>query len=104
MNVPPPGSSRLGARNKGQMLTASTPGLYVHVPYCASKCLYCDFHSETDLDSVQGWLDSVAVEAGLYRNRLAPFGTLYIGGGTPSLLEPRDFERLTGMLFEAFRF
>ena len=104
MNVPPPGSSRLGARNEGQMLTASTPGLYVHVPYCASKCLYCDFHSETDLDSVQGWLDSVAVEAGLYRNRLAPFGTLYIGGGTPSLLEPRDFERLTGMLFEAFRF
>ena len=81
-----------------------SPGLYLHVPYCASKCLYCDFHSETDLACVQGWPDAVAAEAKLYRGRFAPFGTLYIGGGTPSLLGPDDFERLSGVLYGAFRF
>jgi putative oxygen-independent coproporphyrinogen III oxidase len=104
MNARPPGVDRTGVRNEERVMKARPPGLYVHVPYCASKCLYCDFHSVTDLDTIHGWFDAVAVEAGLYRGRFAPFGTLYIGGGTPSLLEPRDFERLAGMLLQTFGF
>jgi len=104
MNARPPGVDRTGARGEKRVMKVRPPGLYVHVPYCASKCLYCDFHSVTDLDTIHGWLDSVAVEAGLYRGRFASFGTLYIGGGTPSLLELRDFERLADSLFDTFRF
>jgi putative oxygen-independent coproporphyrinogen III oxidase len=81
-----------------------SPGLYVHVPFCASKCLYCDFHSETCLDRVQDWLDATAAEARLYSGLFETYGTLYIGGGTPSLLEPSDFERLAGTLVDGFRF
>jgi putative oxygen-independent coproporphyrinogen III oxidase len=81
-----------------------SPGLYVHVPFCASKCHYCDFHSETRLGRVGDWLDAVIKEAGLYRERFESFGTVYVGGGTPSLLGARDFERLTGTLFDIFRF
>ena len=85
-------------------MTIRSPGLYVHVPYCASKCPYCDFHSETDLDSMQDWLNGVVAEAKLYKGQFAPFGTLYIGGGTPSLLGASDFESLTDALLGSFHF
>ena len=81
-----------------------SPGLYVHVPYCASRCPYCDFYSGTDLGSVQDWLSGVVSEAGIYGDIFEPFGTLYLGGGTPSLLGAGEFERFIGSLREAVRF
>jgi len=81
-----------------------SPGLYLHVPFCASKCRYCDFYSETRLGRAGDWLNAVSVEARLRRGLHDSFGTLYIGGGTPSLLSAGDFERLAGTLFDTFRF
>ena len=74
-------------------------GLYVHVPFCRSKCQYCDFYSlATKEDNLfDGYLDAVCdhiKEAG----ELAPgykVDSVYFGGGTPSILEPRV---LTGIL------
>ena len=79
---------------------SSAPGLYVHVPFCLKKCRYCAFYSQVAGAGVDAWIDCVAAEASM----LAPsfgafdafdaFDTLYIGGGTPSLLTETQFERL----------
>lgn len=60
-------------------------GLYIHCPFCASKCHYCDFYSVTNGDNLMdAFVDAVVVEA---RSREAmSFHTVYVGGGTPSLL------------------
>jgi putative oxygen-independent coproporphyrinogen III oxidase len=66
--------------------------LYIHWPFCVSKCPYCDFNSHVR-DSVdqQVWLDSLladmAHEARLTAGR--PLGSIFFGGGTPSLMPPR---------------
>lgn len=74
-------------------MTSSTnpknkPGLYIHVPFCATKCPYCDFYSITDTGAVAAWLDAFSREALLYRHRLGCADSLYVGGGTPTVLGP----------------
>lgn len=71
-------------------MTTDAPGLYVHVPFCATKCRYCAFASGTCLDRAPAWSDAVQREARRRTRRpdFAPFDTLYLGGGTPGLLEP----------------
>jgi oxygen-independent coproporphyrinogen-3 oxidase len=62
-------------------------GLYVHVPFCETKCPYCDFYSVTDLSLVSRWLGALQTEMAIYRKNLPGFDSLFIGGGTPSLLD-----------------
>jgi len=70
--------------------------LYVHVPYCAKRCGYCDFNtyvpSELDKDDqIQSWLTSAIKELGLIKKVTKQdlvIDTIFFGGGTPSLLEP----------------
>ncbi len=81
-----------------------SPGLYVHVPFCASKCGYCDFYSVTGTSGVSRWLDAVSLESRIYEGLFPSFGTLYIGGGTPSVLDGPDLERLIGTICETFEF
>jgi oxygen-independent coproporphyrinogen III oxidase len=62
-------------------------GLYVHIPFCARKCRYCDFYSVPGKAALlDRYLDSLFLEAEKYSG--AEFDTLYIGGGTPSILGP----------------
>ena len=61
-------------------------GLYVHVPFCRSKCAYCDFYSVTDLSGAQEWYEALLAEMTLRGDFAAAFDTVYIGGGTPSCL------------------
>ncbi len=76
-------------------------GLYVHVPFCVSKCAYCDFYSVTGgLDLVPAWVDAVLEEASHHPG--LSFTTLYLGGGTPSLLGVPELRRLAGGLRRAF--
>lgn len=79
-------------------------GLYVHVPFCRTKCRYCDFYSETDLDAVSPWFSAALAEADLYREICGAFDTLYLGGGTPSLLPARLVESLLRGLRWRFSF
>jgi oxygen-independent coproporphyrinogen-3 oxidase len=80
------------------------PGLYVHVPFCLQKCIYCDFYSVTDLSAIHPWLKALEVEAALYTDHWESFDTLYLGGGTPSLLGETDLIRLFRLLRQHFSF
>ena len=62
------------------------PGLYVHVPFCKTKCPYCDFFSVIDETLIPVYLAALDVEVRLYRDQFPVFDSLFIGGGTPSWL------------------
>jgi oxygen-independent coproporphyrinogen-3 oxidase len=79
-------------------------GLYVHIPFCRMKCLYCDFYSVTSTSGTAEWLHSLDQEAALYTDRFSCFDTLYLGGGTPTLLTEKELGRLVESLFGRFRF
>ena len=64
--------------------------LYVHVPFCRSKCAYCDFYSGGLMHLVPDWLEAVGREWEALRGGHIP-DTIYIGGGTPSFLTPEQF-------------
>lgn len=64
-------------------------GLYLHIPFCERKCIYCDFYSVETLRSVDKFLDSLKKEIVLSTRLLSDdteFDTIFFGGGTPSLL------------------
>ncbi|HBA60358.1 MAG TPA: hypothetical protein DCZ92_06005 [Elusimicrobia bacterium] len=74
-------------------------GLYVHIPFCRSKCGYCDFASAAGQeDRIDDYLAALAREASAYSGLAGSFGTLYIGGGTPSLLSAAQLEKLFAAL------
>jgi oxygen-independent coproporphyrinogen-3 oxidase len=75
------------------------PGLYIHIPFCLKKCDYCDFYSGTSLTRVPVFLEGLFREMELYRGRFDGFDTVYIGGGTPSVLSARQI----GDIFAAIR-
>ncbi len=80
-------------------------GLYVHLPYCASRCGYCAFVVTTDGSTRDDYLAAVAREAGLLEPEAAGwlFDTVYLGGGTPSLLPPPAIAALLAELRSRFR-
>lgn len=82
----------------------SAPGLYIHVPFCVSKCCYCDFYSLTNRSLVSDWLAAITAEARLYRDRFGTFDTLYVGGGTPSCLHDAQLTTLFDLLRRHFSF
>ncbi len=66
------------------------PGLYIHVPFCETKCGYCDFYSVTSLSDIPEYIKAILEETSLYVHDFDCFDTIYIGGGTPSLLSGDD--------------
>ncbi len=78
-------------------------GVYVHIPFCASRCSYCDFFSTLQLaDAGTSYVEAVVAEARLRRGELcgAQVKTLYLGGGTPSQLPLPLLSRLVDGLRE----
>ena len=65
-------------------------GIYVHIPFCRKACTYCDFHFSTNLRNTDQLLGAIGKELHQRAGELAktPVGTIYLGGGTPSLLKP----------------
>lgn len=80
------------------------PGLYIHVPFCRSKCGYCDFYSETKVVLIPLYIESLLNEMTLYSSSFGVFDSIYIGGGTPSLLTPGDLGRIFEGLFRHLDF
>lgn len=73
-------------------------GLYIHIPFCKSRCLYCDFYSTTSLDMRQRYVDALCRELDLREK--SGVDTIYIGGGTPSQL---SFEQLQQLLLYIYK-
>ena len=74
-------------------------GLYIHVPFCDGKCHYCAFYSvEAGSETVDRYLRAVPLELSIIRESFPSFTpeTVYIGGGTPTLLSEEELERLLG--------
>ena len=79
-------------------------GLYVHFPFCRRKCPYCHFASVPLPDrGTAVWRDGLEREAALRAGEGLEFDTLYIGGGTPSLLAPADISGLLALFGRRFR-
>ena len=78
-------------------------GIYVHIPFCKSRCIYCDFYSTTDLAIRQRYIDAVCKEMSMRRDYIrGAFSTVYIGGGTPSQLEHKQIEKLFDCIYKVF--
>ncbi|MBR5118923.1 MAG: radical SAM family heme chaperone HemW [Muribaculaceae bacterium] len=63
-------------------------GLYIHIPYCKSKCIYCDFYSTPQVETMEQYVHSLLCEAELRKDEIAckNLNTIYLGGGTPSVM------------------
>ena len=72
-------------------------GIYVHIPFCRKKCIYCDFYSIGTRGLEDQYVNVLVDECAMRSNELGgnDVATLYIGGGTPSLLSPSQLDHLT---------
>ncbi|MCP3954213.1 MAG: radical SAM family heme chaperone HemW, partial [Desulfobacterales bacterium] len=75
------------------MMQTQPAGIYIHVPFCVKRCRYCDFYSQTNLSLLNDFAGALIREIELAPD-LGPVDTLYFGGGTPSLLDPAQIERI----------
>jgi len=77
--------------------------LYVHVPFCFHKCHYCDFYSVVDSGDRQGEFTDRLIEELRFLSRFAgPLKTIFVGGGTPTLLAAEHWRRLLSSLEKSF--
>ena len=87
-------------------LEASRFGVYVHFPYCLSKCPYCDFASTAAKEIPDGrYTDALLLELERRAGALGPreVQSIFIGGGTPSLWAPASVARVLAALAKTFR-
>ena len=74
-------------------------GIYVHIPFCHSKCAYCDFYSMPHIRAAEEYIHALSTEWQLRRHEVSePIRTIYIGGGTPSILTSSQLHRIIKML------
>ncbi len=69
-------------------------GLYIHIPFCKSRCIYCAFFSSTDLAMREKYVEALGREMLMRPARDDTVATVYLGGGTPSQLTPAMLHRL----------
>ncbi|GIV70177.1 radical SAM family heme chaperone HemW [Caldilinea sp.] len=72
-------------------------GLYIHIPFCERKCPYCDFNTYAGLEALyQATVEALIAEMARWADPLAgrTISTVFVGGGTPTVLSPRQLEQL----------
>ncbi len=79
-------------------------GIYIHIPFCKKLCHYCDFYHVIAQDDNSAYIDALKKEAEMRQNYLAgePVKTIYIGGGTPSVLTAGELENIIDFLGKLF--
>ena len=75
-------------------------GLYIHIPFCCKKCLYCDFNSYENKEIYEKqYIDALIKELNYYINQgIYSFKTVFIGGGTPTIINPENIARIIGTI------
>ena len=75
-------------------------GIYIHIPFCKQSCYYCDFHFSTTMKRKEDMVDALCHELILRKEEMdQPIGSIYFGGGTPSLLSNSELNRLIDTIF-----
>ncbi|MDR1743892.1 MAG: radical SAM family heme chaperone HemW [Dysgonamonadaceae bacterium] len=71
-------------------------GIYLHIPFCKTRCIYCDFYSGTNEREIDAFTDALCVEAALRKKEIGDerVETIYFGGGTPSRLQKKHFVQI----------
>lgn len=79
-------------------------GIYIHIPFCKTRCIYCDFYSTTRSELKQQYIRALCTELKTRKGYLKgePIETIYFGGGTPSQLAHEDFERIFRTIKEVY--
>ena len=80
-------------------------GIYIHIPFCKTKCIYCDFYSVTKRDdSIENFVDCMVKEIRLNEKRLknTTYDTIFFGGGTPSVLTEHQLEKILNALYKFY--
>lgn len=102
--------SGISLKDYAPLLKGSGHGLYLHIPFCQTKCGYCNLFSVTGQkeDKIERYLDTVKRQSRQYQSFFAPYQTefseLVIGGGTPLLLSCQQLERMFALLERYFTF
>src|SRR5688572_23038748 len=89
------------------MLKTMAAGIYIHIPFCKSRCSYCDFATDVyrSEGTVEKYVSALCREiknGGRYDVRAPAIDTIYFGGGTPSLLTPKQVERILEAVSDTF--
>lgn len=79
-------------------------GIYIHIPFCKKRCIYCDFFSTTQGEKKRMYVDALCKELSLRKDYLKgeQIGTIYFGGGTPSQLSEEELRALLETIFRLF--
>ena len=80
-------------------------GIYIHIPFCTVKCIYCDFYSITERkDIIHRFINAIIREIEMCNSDVSEwtFDTIFIGGGTPSLLNGSKIEKIISALYKKF--
>jgi oxygen-independent coproporphyrinogen-3 oxidase len=79
-------------------------GIYIHIPFCKTRCAYCDFFSSIDFSLKDKLIDAICTELKLEKNYIGNeiIKTIYFGGGTPSLLASSDFQKIFDVISKTF--
>ena len=80
-------------------------GLYIHIPFCERKCPYCDFNTYAGLDSLfDDTVDALCIEMERWQERLSgrQVTTIFLGGGTPTVLDARLLDRIFAQVHRSF--
>ena len=78
-------------------------GIYIHIPFCKKACHYCNFHFSTQTEHLNDFVDALVKEVSLQQNYLSqPIETIYFGGGTPSLLNETQLNKILKAIHSNF--
>jgi putative oxygen-independent coproporphyrinogen III oxidase len=79
-------------------------GIYIHIPFCKQACHYCDFHFSTNLKYKTAIIDAICEELRFRKSEFknTTVQTLYFGGGTPSVLEVDEVEKIIQTVFDTY--
>jgi oxygen-independent coproporphyrinogen-3 oxidase len=83
----------------------SFSGIYIHIPFCKSRCSYCDFATDVyrNQESVERYVNALCTEIANYQSPITNYAdTIYFGGGTPSLLSSQQLEKIINAIYKNF--
>ena len=85
-------------------LTSFMAGIYLHIPFCKRRCIYCDFFSTTQSGQTDRYIEALCAELEQRKDYLEDeeIETVYMGGGTPSQLQEKHFEALFDTLYHHY--